>query len=1288
MSRFLRFTEPHRLALALCAAVALCCASASTSVFGYHFLYEDGLAPRWTSFPVNLVVDVGPSTFMSESQTATNTWNNVATAKNVFGSLTQSTTDFNGANFHTAWGNMPAGGDGRHEIVFDTDGKALEAAGANPLMHTGVAPTSVEIVGGQAVIVDGFFVINGTRSDFDRLSTMVHELGHFIGIAHSSVGMHNSAAAAAGALDQININSVPTMHPRAIVGTGRRTLEPDDIAAVSELYPEPGFASSLGTIEGTVKRCGNELGVTGANVRIVNTSNTNIQLSRFTGFDGGSDGHYVIKGVPPGSYKIIVEPMGFDIFDIASRFGGPPNKQEMDFDTEYYNPPQEDDCSEEVPDSAVNVAVSAGGSAAGKNFRVNGARLAFVIDDTGSMGNEIGAVRTMLAQFVSTLDTLNRTLGIPFPTTAIVTFKDDVTKRVVSNDPARLQSIIGSLTASGGGDCPEAANSAMLTAGRQLRNGGVVMLITDANSLAGGPNRDAVSQLFRSKGLKSFTLLSGSCEGGIPTLSLPSSSPPALTAPSCEQGCASSNAEEFPPSPTLGNENAVRTYSEIATETGGIFTAIPGIKDGVAAEVQRYINSGTNMAVSSAVPAVGLVSPGDGPQNGQLSVEIRGSNTNFQATSAVAFSGSGITVNSISVNSPESITARITITPGAAVGFRDVTVTTALGSGSTEAARGGGAFNVVAPPTTPTVISVNPPNIARGQRLNVSISGASTHFAAGTSTVSFGSGVTVNSVSVTNSTSLVADVTVAPDAAIGFRDVRVTTGSEVAGENVVGPFLVTAPPPLIPRLVSLNPIQGGRGRALSLTVTGENVNFLNGVSVASVSGTGITVNSTQVTSPTTVVVSLTVAPGAELGFRDVFVTTGSEVAAILRAFQVTVFSSVQAQAASLTVNEGAGSFDLTVTRAGDTSGEATVEFTTADGTAKELSDYTTALGTLRFAPGQASKRVTVLVTDDGFAEGDETFTLTLSNSTGAELGSPGSISFTITDNDATNAATNPLNDARYFVRQHYADFLNRAPDDAGLAFWTGGITSCASRPTAQEQANCFEAKKLDVSAAFFLSIEFRQTGHLVFSFYKATLPDSAGRPRGFPRFDEFLRDAQEVGRDVVVGVGDWNARLVANKLAFARAWVKRADFAALYPASLTGDQYLDAIYANAGLTPNAAERSAALAAFGSGGEEGRARALLSVIESTSLLNRYFNTSFVLMQYFGYLRRNPNAPPDNNFIGLDFWLTKLDGFSQPGEDVTDEAVAIRRIRRAEMLRAFLLSSEYVKRFGPEDFSLRR
>ena len=95
---------------------------------------------------------------------------------------------------------------------------------------------------------------------------------------------------------------------------------------------------------------------------------------------------------------------------------------------------------------------------------------------------------------------------------------------------------------------------------------------------------------------------------------------------------------------------------------------------------------------------------------------------------------------------------------------------------------------------------------------------------------------------------------------------------------------------------------------------------------------------------------------------------------------------------------------------------------------------------------------------------------------------------------------------------------------------------------------------------------------------------------------------------------------------------------------------------------------------------GRAAALRSVVESGTVFNAQYNAAFVLMQFYAYLRRNPDDLPDSNFAGYDFWLTKLDSFTLPGEDSRNEHVALARVRRAEMVKAFIDSAEYRHRFG--------
>jgi hypothetical protein len=385
--------------------------------------------------------------------------------------------------------------------------------------------------------------------------------------------------------------------------------------------------------------------------------------------------------------------------------------------------------------------------------------------------------------------------------------------------------------------------------------------------------------------------------------------------------------------------------------------------------------------------------------------------------------------------------------------------------------------------------------------------------------------------------------------------------------------------------------------------------------------------------------------------------------------------------------EGDGQAVINVLRTGNMDA-ATVFYATGDGTASERSDYTAALGQLSFAAGESSKSFTVLITDDALAEGSEMVSLTLTDPTGgATIGSPGTAALTITDNDAASSTINPLGDARFFVRQHYLDFLNRVPDETGMDFWVSQLAACDAQTDALAKGACLEDRRINVSAAFFLSIEFQQTAYFAFRFYRASFPDTPARPRGLPRLRELLRDSQEISLGVIVNQGDWQATLENNRQEFARGWVQRAEFVAQFPASLSAQQFVDGLFANSGVTPTQTEREEALAAYGGGGTEGRAQALRSVADSGSVYNKQYNPAFVLTQYFGYLRRNPSDPPDADFAGYDFWLSKLDQFSRLGEDVRDERVAINRARRAEMIKAFLVSVEYMTRFGPANFDIR-
>ena len=260
------------------------------------------------------------------------------------------------------------------------------------------------------------------------------------------------------------------------------------------------------------------------------------------------------------------------------------------------------------------------------------------------------------------------------------------------------------------------------------------------------------------------------------------------------------------------------------------------------------------------------------------------------------------------------------------------------------------------------------------------------------------------------------------------------------------------------------------------------------------------------------------------------------------------------------------------------------------------------------------------------------------------------------------AGTNLSDNSQFFVAQHYRDFLSREPDQSGLTFWTQEIEQCGA------DAACREVKRINVSAAFFLSIEFQQTGFLVYRLYKAAYGNVAGTPVPV-RFQQFFPDTQEIARGVVVGAPNWEAQLEANKQAFLLKFVQRPEFLARYPRTLSPTQFVDALNANAGGVLDATERQALINELTANNTDaGRAGVLRKVAEDANLVQSEFNRAFVLMQYFGYLRRNPNDPPDTDFTGYNFWLTKLNDFN--GDYIA-----------AEMVKGFITSIEYRQRFGP-------
>ena len=264
---------------------------------------------------------------------------------------------------------------------------------------------------------------------------------------------------------------------------------------------------------------------------------------------------------------------------------------------------------------------------------------------------------------------------------------------------------------------------------------------------------------------------------------------------------------------------------------------------------------------------------------------------------------------------------------------------------------------------------------------------------------------------------------------------------------------------------------------------------------------------------------------------------------------------------------------------------------------------------------------------------------------------------------ARPASMNPLDDPAFFVRQHYLDFLGREPDPEGLTFWVNDIVkNCPLMPSP-----CMDARRVHVSAAFFLSIESQTTGFYVYRLHRASYGT-------LPRFDEFMADTRRAAEGVVVGREGWQALLEGNRRRLAEEFVARAEFKARYPETMTPEQYVDALdrmiahdWSETEGGPLTAAQRESLAQGLRDGTETRATVLARLAGHQQFVNQEFRKAFVLMQYFGYLRRNPQDPPDSDLAGYSFWLGKLNQFG--GDYVA-----------AEMVKAFITSAEYRKRFG--------
>ena len=363
-------------------------------------------------------------------------------------------------------------------------------------------------------------------------------------------------------------------------------------------------------------------------------------------------------------------------------------------------------------------------------------------------------------------------------------------------------------------------------------------------------------------------------------------------------------------------------------------------------------------------------------------------------------------------------------------------------------------------------------------------------------------------------------------------------------------------------------------------------------------------------------------------------------------------NTVQFSVSPASVNEENGSLEVVVTRTGDVASTATVNFATADtaglaacsvvnGKASERCDYGSAAGTLRFAAGETSKSFAIPIVNDANVEGNETFTIALTGPVGAQLGSTVNVTLTIVDNDTTPATQNPIDGIEPFVTQQYIDFLGRLPDSVGFANWVETLGGCPQGGFGENlNPSC---DRVHVSAGFFLSDEFRGRGYFAYRFYEVAFDRR-------PLYAEFVPDMAQVG-----GAQSPQSEIL-SKAAYTDAFAQRTEFTNRYNA-LSNADYVNALELNAEITlSNKADLIAAL----NGSQKTRAQVLREIVETKAVEDKFFIRAFVAMQYFGYLRRDPDT------IGYNNWVTTL----------TNDPSNFRH-----MIFGFLFSDEYRGRFGP-------
>lgn len=385
----------------------------------------------------------------------------------------------------------------------------------------------------------------------------------------------------------------------------------------------------------------------------------------------------------------------------------------------------------------------------------------------------------------------------------------------------------------------------------------------------------------------------------------------------------------------------------------------------------------------------------------------------------------------------------------------------------------------------------------------------------------------------------------------------------------------------------------------------------------------------------------------------------------------------QFSSSNFPVGEGDGHVTITVTRNGDPSGAASVNYNTTDtdnftvncatnqGKAFGRCDFATVVGTLAWAAGDATpKTFNVPIIDDSYAEVIETFGLVLTNPVGGTLGAPSTAKVSISDNETVDGPNPTLRTdsagVDFFVRQHYLDFLGREPEPGQP--WSAILNPCPDQFNINPNSPSAGCDRIQVSGSFFGSPEFKDKGIYVIDFYRVAF-------NRLPTYTEFVFDLASI-------TGATAQEVFAKRAAYANNFVLRNEFTNSYGA-MTNTQYVNALMSHNGqynLT-SITTRDPANPDTGNpmtltindlinglnGATLTRAQVLRAIAQSDQVTqNLESKNAFVASQYYGYLRRTPDQ------AGFDSWINYLT--LNPNDFRT-------------MVHGFVDSPEYRLRFGP-------